>query len=67
MSEKQKIIQQMLQMQKQFIAKEHEGGIESEDYYADDGEGVLSGYHQKYSELANQLIDLAHQEKGSRR
>ncbi|MGI9316179.1 MAG: hypothetical protein ACR2QW_02505 [bacterium] len=67
MSEKQKIIQEMLKMQKQFIAREHKGGIEPEEYYDEEGDSVLSGYQEKYNELANQLVDMAHQEQGSRR
>ena len=67
MSEKQKIIKEMLEMQKKFIAREHQGGIEAEEYYSEDEKSILAGYQAKYNELANKLVDLAHQEKGSKR
>ena len=67
MSEKQKIIKEMLEMQKKFIAREHQGGIEVEEYYSEDSESLLSGYQEKYNELANKLANMAHEEKGSRR
>ena len=33
MSEKQKIIEKMIQMQKQFIARERKSGVKQEDYF----------------------------------
>ena len=67
MSEKQDIIKKMLEMQKKFIAYEHANGVNPEDYFnpADDHE--LAGYRQQYQELASKLVDMAHEEKGSRR
>ena len=67
MSEKQKIIQELIEMQKQFIAKEQAGGIEPEEYYNPDEGADLDGYQAKYNELANKLVDMAHEEKGSNR
>ena len=67
MSEKQKLIQEMLAMQKKFIAREQAEGIELEDYYNSESEGDLGDYQAKYNELANRLVDLAHEEKGSSR
>jgi len=67
MSEKQKLIQEMLEMQKKFIAREHKGGIDSEDYYHPEGGDTLEGYQEKYNTLANRLVELAHEEKGSSR
>ncbi len=67
MSEKQKLIQEMLAMQKKFIAKEQSEGIEPEAYYHPDEGTDLEGYQAKYNEMANRLVELAHEEKGSTR
>lgn len=67
MSEKQKIIQEMLEMQKQFIAKEQAEGIDPEEYYSPQEGEALDGYQARYNELANRLVDLSHAEKGSSR
>ncbi|KAA3621103.1 MAG: hypothetical protein DWQ08_14595 [Proteobacteria bacterium] len=67
MSDKQEIIKKMIEMQKKFTNYEHTNGVDPQDYFnpADDHE--LSGYRQKYQDLANQLLDMAHEEKGSHR
>jgi hypothetical protein len=67
MSEKQEIIRQLLDMQKQFIAREQNGGLEPMDYYNPESNSDLDGYQSKYSDLANRLVDIAHEEKGSKR
>ncbi len=66
-AEKNLIIQQMMAMQKKFIEREHSNGVEAEEYFSPEEGHVLEGYQQQYDELANKLIDLAHQEKGSNR
>jgi hypothetical protein len=67
MSEKQKIIQQMLEMQKKFIEIEQSGNFNLEHYYDNEGESELARLKKEYDELATQLIDMAHEEKGSHR
>ncbi len=67
MSEKKKLIYEMLAMQKEFIAKEKSAGIDLTEYYNSTGNDDLGSYQKTYSEMANQLVDLAHAEKGSRR
>ncbi len=54
-------------MQKDFIAQEHEGGIDPKDYFAPESGHPLSGYRESYADLATQVVDLAHAEKGSKR
>ena len=66
-TEKRKLIEQMLEMQKNFIDYEHENGVEPEQYWAGKEGHPLYQYKEKYSEIASRVIDLAHQEKGSRR
>jgi hypothetical protein len=65
-NEKQELIDKMLEMQKQFIAYEHEHGISGKDYWAS-SEGLLAGYRQEYMELANRVVDIAHEIVGSSR
>lgn len=67
MSEKQEMIKKMIEMQKKFMQYEHEHGVTQEEYFVA-GEGhPLAGYRQEYSEIADKLINMAHEEKGSHR
>ena len=66
-SKKQKIIQQMLEMQKRFIEIEQAGEFSAEEYYDAESDNELAQYKKKYDELATQLVDMAHEEKGSHR
>ena len=67
MTDKQAIIDEMLEMQRKFIEIEQQGKFSAEEYYDSDRETELSKYKQRYDELARQLVDLAHEEKGSHR
>ena len=67
MSEKQKIIEKMIQMQKQFIPREHKSGVKQEDYFVPQAGDILDGYRETFDELATQVVELAHEEKGSHR
>jgi len=67
MSDKTKIIAEMLEMQKKFIAFEQENGVDMKDYYASQEGHVLFKYVEKYDELAMELNSMAHKEKGSTR
>ncbi len=66
-SEKRKLIEQMLEMQKKFIEFEQQNGVEPEEYWAGQNGHPLFQYGEKYGEMSSQLIDLAHEEKGSSR
>lgn len=66
-SKKQKIIQQMLELQKRFIEIEQAGDFSAEEYYDADSDSELAQHKKAYDELATQLVDLAHEEKGSHR
>ena len=66
-SEKQKIIDQMLKMQKKFIQQEKSGEIDAQSYWSEDEAQPAKTYKEEYNRLASKLVDLAHQEKGSSR
>ena len=67
MSDKQQIIQRMMEMQRKFIELERNGDFSAEDYYDTDGDSELAQHKREFEALATQLVDLAHEEKGSRR
>ncbi len=67
MSEKAKLIQEMLEMQKKFREYEHKHGVTAADYYAAKEGHELYQYREKYAELADKVNALAHKEKGSTR
>ncbi len=67
MSEKQEIIKQMIEMQREFIDLEQKGEFSAEEYYDSDGDSELARYKQAYNDLAIKLVDMAHEEKGSHR
>ena len=64
--EKQQLIEKMLEMQKQFIAYEHEHGVTGKDYWAS-SEGLLANYRHEYAEMATRVVDIAHEIVGSTR
>ena len=63
-AEKAKLIEEMLELQKQFIDREHDGGISGKDYYYSQ-EGLLKDYREMYMEKAMRVVDLSHQIVGS--
>ncbi len=65
MSDKQAKIKKMLEMQKMFVQYEHEHGVTAEDYYAATKDHPLYQYREQYQELADELCNMAHAEKGS--
>lgn len=62
--EKQELIDKMLEMQKQFIDHEHKHGVSGKDYWAST-EGLLANYRQEYLDMANRVVDIAHEIVGS--
>ncbi len=67
MSEKQEIIQQMMDLQHKFIELEKRGEFSAEEYYDSEGDNELAQHKRSFEELATRLVDLAHEEKGSQR
>ena len=66
-TDKQKLIQSMIEMQKKFIEYEHEKGLSLQDYFAPESDHPLADYKSEYDENARQLVELAHAEKQSNR
>ena len=48
MSDKQKIIEKMIQMQKHFIARERKSGVKQEDYFVPQTGDILDGYRETF-------------------
>lgn len=67
MSEKAKLIAEMLEMQKKFMEYERKNGVSAEEYFAAKSGSELEGYAAKYQELANKVDAMAHEDKGSKR
>ena len=67
MSDKQQIIQRMMEMQRKFIELERNGDFSAEHYYDTVGENELAQHKREFEALATQLVDMAHEEKGSHR
>ena len=67
MGEKQDIIKKLIDMQKVFIKYEQDNGVAMKDYFIAEEGHPLQGYRQEYMDLANKLVDIAHEEKGSHR
>lgn len=67
MSSKQEKIQKLLEMQKKFIAADRARGISAQEYFTPDSDSDFDGYRQEYTKIAMELVDQAHEEKGSHR
>ncbi len=67
MSDKQAMIQELIDMQKKFVDYEHKNGVDPEDYYNPASGHELDGYKEKYHDLAMKLMEAAHAEVGSER
>ena len=67
MTSKQELIQKMIQMQKQFMARERESGLDLEDYFTPQPGDLLDGYRVTFSDLATQGVDVAQVETGAGR
>lgn len=65
MSDKQAKIKKMLEMQAKFTAYEQKNGVTAEEYFVTPEGHELAGYRQEYHELAEEVINMAHADKGS--
>ena len=67
MSSKQDKIKKMLEMQKKFIELDRARGVSAEEYFTPEDGAELDGFRQEYAKIAMEVVDEAHQEKGSHR
>jgi len=73
MSEKQKKIKEILEMQHKFLELDKAGqglevdGLSLADYFAPTEESPLHNFTDNYRDLANEIVDMAHKERGSKR
>jgi hypothetical protein len=63
-AEREKLMAEMIEMQKKFVEFEHANGVSGKDYYYSQ-DGLLKDYRQVYMEKAMRVVDLAHQIVGS--
>ena len=64
---KQEKIRKMIELQKEFIKKEHESGVTAEEYFLPKDSSPLKGYRDEYLKLAMEVVEDAHGEVGSHR
>lgn len=64
---KQDKIRQLLEMQRRFIARDRERGVDMQEYFTPEEDSPLHNYRQEYMQRAMEVVELAHEEKGSKR
>ena len=62
--ERKQIITRLLEIQKNFMDLEREKGVTEKDIHHNT-KGVIKEYKEEHEKLANRLVDIAHQIKGS--
>ncbi len=67
MTDKQAIIRRMIDMQRQFIEAEHAGEVDPRTCFSPAPDHPLARHREDFQSLANELVDIAHAEKGSKR
>jgi hypothetical protein len=66
-NDKQDKIKKLLEMQKKFIALDRAQGVEASEYFAPSDDSEILGFKEEYRDLAMDIVDLAHKEKGSKK
>ena len=67
MSSKQEKIKKLIEMQKKFIEHEQSGELTAQGYWFPEDGSELDGYKEEYMKIAMEVVDEAHEEKGSKR
>ena len=63
-AERKEIIEKILRIQKEFMELERQKGVTEKDLRVNPS-GVLKEYKEEHEKLANRLVDIAHELKGS--
>ncbi len=67
MSEKKKLILEMIEMQRKFIEYDRENKFSQEEYWLNAEGHPLNDYKDSFADKATKVLELAHKEKGSSR
>ena len=62
--ERKTIITKMLKIQKEFMELERKDGVTEKDIHLNTT-GIVKEYKEEHEKLANRLVDIAHELKGS--
>ena len=62
--ERKEIIARILEIQKKFMELEREKGVTEKDIHHNP-KGIVKEYKEEHEKLANRLVDIAHQIKGT--
>ena len=65
MSEKQELIARMIELQGKFIELEHAQGVTGKDYWGSPEGSFLNDYRKEYADIANRVVNMAHEQVGS--
>lgn len=57
-AERDRLVQEMIDMQKQFIAQEHREGISPKEYFTAT-DGILKDYRSNYMDKAMRVADIS--------
>ena len=65
MADKSAMIAELIAMQKKYQDYENINWVDPKEFFVPEEGQELYGYREKYNELALQLLEVAHAEKGS--
>ena len=63
-AERKEIIEKILRIQKEFMELERKDGVTEKDIHHNPT-GIIKEYVEEHEKLANRLVDIAHELKGS--
>jgi len=63
-AERKDIIKKLLRIQKEFMKLERKDGVTEKDIHHNPT-GIIKEYVEEHEKLANRLVDIAHELKGS--
>jgi len=67
MADRNTLIKELIAMQKKFIEDEHKNGFNAQQYFTPESGTVLDGYRDTFRDKSMELVDAAHDDKGSHR
>lgn len=67
MADRNALIKELIAMQKKFIEDEHKNGFNAQQYFTPESGTVLDGFRDTFNDKSQELVDAAHEDKGSHR